>query len=305
VAREAAEDKQEIEKKRIYDRLQIQRTARNKRETGRLDREEEAQKNRERERDQNRRRYSRPIYDQDGSVTDSYTGENIGMVSSGGNNGSGGRGGRGGIVSSGRSGLGGGAGGSRLPESFNPSSSRLEEVAGVGPAGIAATNVARAATQAYNKQIKDAAAAAAKTSINFVKDYAPKVGYIVGTPPRELAATATGRLAGLGFSKQGAEERFNYYRTGLNKIGNAGANLATGLAGAFLGSAAAKAAKAAPTSVGGKLLGVAGQLGKDVFDVINPKQYVSAAADEAATLTGAALYDPRMAGMNFSTKTKK
>ena len=126
----------------------------------------------------------------------------------------------------------------------------------------------------------------------------------MGTPPRELAATATGRLSGLGFSKQGAEERFNYYRTGLNKLGNAGANLATGLAGAFLGTAAAKAAKAAPTSVGGKLLGVAGQLGKDVFDVINPKQYVSAAADEAATLTGAALYDPRMAGMNFKT-TKK
>ena len=315
VAREAAEDKQEGytnakgehvdgEKDRIHKRLQAQRNARNVRETERLTGEEAAQKNRETARDQNRRRYSRPIYDQDGSVTDSYSGENIGMVSSGGNNGSGGRGGRGGIVSSGRSGLGGGAGGSRLPESFNPSSSRLEEVAGVGPAGIAATNAARAATQAYNNQIKNAVATGAKTSIDFIKDYAPKVGYIVGTPPRELAATATGRLSGLGFSKQGAEERFNYYRTGLNKLGNAGANLATGLAGAFLGTAAAKAAKAAPTSVGGKLLGVAGQLGKDVFDVINPKQYVSAAADEAATLTGAALYDPRMAGMNFKT-TKK
>ena len=302
VAREAAEDKQEIEKERIHKRLQAQRTARNVRETERLTGEEAAQKNRETERDQNRRRYSRPIYNQDGSVTDSYSGENINTVSSGGNNGSGSRGSRG-IVSSGRLGSGGG-GGSRLPESFNPSSSRLEEIAGVGPAGVIASNAAHAATQAYNNQIKNAVATGAKTSIDFIKDYAPKVGYIVGTPPRELAATATGRLSGLGFSKQGAEERFNYYRTGLNKLGNAGANLATGLAGAFLGSAAAKAAKAAPTSVGGKLLGVAGQLGKDVFDVINPKQYVSAAADEAATLTGAALYDPRMAGMNFKT-TKK
>ena len=221
LAREAAEDKQEKEKQRIYDRLQIQRTARNTRETGRLDKEEEAQKNRERERDQKRRRYSRPIYDQDGSVTDSFSGENIGMVSSGGNNGSGSRG----IVSSGRSGLGGGAGGSRLPESFNPSSSRLEEVAGVGPAGIAATNAAHAATQAYNKQIKDAAAAAAKNTINFVKDYAPKVGYIVGTPPRELAATATGRLAGLGYSDEGALNRFKYYRQGLDTVRNSAKGL--------------------------------------------------------------------------------
>lgn len=305
VAREAAEDRQEGkttatkvgdktvyrqeggEKERIHNRLQSQRDARNAREANRLRGEEEAQKNREKQRDINRRRYSRPIYGQDGSVTDSYTGDPIGYQ--GGNQ-------SGGNMSSGRSGLGGGGGGgggSPIPESFKGSLNRLDEIA-AGITALAGTEL--------GKHIKKFAINAGSEAINFAKTQAPKIGYIALTPPRTLAAAATGRLSGLGYSKEGAIDTFNYYRNMIGGLGKAGGTLLTGLAGTAagqkVGTAAGKAAGKVASWVGP--LGI--KLGKDVVGALDPAGHVDAFADEAALNTGAALWDPRMLSYNIKSK---
>ena len=305
VAREAAEDRQEGEttatkvgektvyrqvggeKERIHNRLQSQRDARNAREANRLRGEEEAQKNREKERDINRRRYSRPIYNQDsGDVTDSYTGLNIGNQrgnQSGGN------------MSSGRSGLGGGGGGggSSIPESFKGSLNRLDEIA-AGISAIAGTEL--------GKHIKKFAINAGSEAINCAKNQATKIVYIALTPPRTLAAAATGRLRGLGYSKEGAIDTFNYYRNMIGGLGKAGGTLLTGLAGTAagqkVGTAAGTAAGKAASWVGP--LGI--KLGKDVVGALDPAGHVDAFADEAALNTGAAVWDPRMLSYNIKSK---
>ena len=137
---------------------------------------------------------------------------------------------------------------------------------------------------------------AAREAIDFTKVYAPKVGYIALTPPKELAATVTGRLGGLGFSKEGAQDRFNYYRNMLHGVGNLGGGLL--------------AASGVGTKIGGaidklNLNSTAVNAGKNLLGALQPDKFIGAAADEAATLTGAALYDPRMAGMNFRSRAIK
>jgi len=294
VAREAAEDRNEGsyvqydsdepgkptyvpgEKDTIHKRLQAQRNRRNAREAERLDAEEKAQENREKERDINRRRYSRPIYNQDGSVTDSYTGKNIGNQ---GRNRS--------------DNQGDGGGGSSIPESFKGSLNRLDEIA-AGITAIAGTEL--------GKHIKDFAVNAGSEAINFAKNYAPKIGYIALTPPRTLAAAATGRLSGLGYSKEGAIDTFNYYRNMIGGLGKAGGTLLTGLAGTAagqkVGTAAGKAAGKVASWVGP--LGI--KVGKDVVGALDPAGHVDAFADEAALNTGAALWDPRMLSYNIKSK---
>tara|TARA_R110002126_G_scaffold46115_6_gene130108 strand:- start:4379 stop:5902 length:1524 start_codon:yes stop_codon:yes gene_type:complete len=306
VAREAAEDRQEGEttatkvddktvyrqvggeKERIHNRLQSQRDARNAREADRLRGEEEAQKNREKERDINRRRYSRPIYNQDsGDVTDSYTGLNIGNQrgnQSGGN------------MSSGRSGLGGGGGGgggSSIPESFKGSLNRLDEIA-AGISAIAGTEL--------GKHIKKFAINAGSEAINFAKTQAPKIGYIALTPPRVLAAAATGRLSGLGYSKEGAIDTFNYYRNMIGGLGKAGGTLLTGLAGTAAGQKVGTAAGTAAGKVASWVGPLGIKVGKDVVGALDPAGHVDAFADEAALNTGAALWDPRMLSYNIKSK---
>jgi len=294
VAREEAEDRNEGsyvqyesdeegkptyvpgEKDRIHKRLQAQRNRRNSREAERLAGEEKAQENREKERDINRRRYSRPIYNQDGSVTDSYTGKNIGNQ---GRNRS--------------DNQGDGGGGSSIPESFKGSLNRLDEIA-AGISAIAGTEL--------GKHIKDFAVNAGSEAINFAKNYAPKIGYIALTPPRTLAAAATGRLSGLGYSKEGAIDTFNYYRNMIGGLGKAGGTLLTGLAGTAagqkVGTAAGKAAGKVASWVGP--LGI--KVGKDVVGALDPAGHVDAFADEAALNTGAALWDPRMLSYNIKSK---
>jgi hypothetical protein len=290
VAREAAEDKREGytdsegnhvdgEKDRIHKRGQAQRDARNAREADRLRGEGVAQDNREKERDQNRRRYSR------GSPTNQNSSPSI---SSGGSN-----------V---KYGLGGGqsigGGGKHIPESFKGSLNRLDEIASGISGAMDAIDL--------GKHIKDFAVNAAGEAIDFTKIYAPKIGYIALTPPKVLAAAATGRLAGLGYSKEGSVDTFNYYRNMIAGLGKAGGNLLTGLAATAAGQKLGTAAGKVGTAVGKVIDKIPGgrigmQVGKDVVGALDPEGHINAFADEAATLAGAAMYDPRMAGLNFKT----
>lgn len=127
-----------------------------------------------------------------------------------------------------------------------------------------------------NDKVRKGAIAAAKNSVEFIKKYGP----LAIVPPKELAAGAVGRQAGLGFSREGAQERFNYYRKGLDTARNA----AKGLIG-----------------FGANLFGlpkVGNAINKGI-DVATNLPGMGAAADEFATLSGAAAWDPRMAGLNF------
>lgn len=253
VAREAAEDKQEGytnakgehvdgEKDRIHKRRQAQRDARNAREADRLRGEGVAQNNREIERDQNRRRYSR------GSTTNQNRSPS---VSSGGSN-----------V---RYGLGGGEsiGGGGAVQGMN------EGMASGIAGGLMLPFLA-------NDKVRKGVIAATENSWNFMKKYGP----LLAVPPKELAAGAMGRQAGLGFSREGAQERFNYYRKGLDTARNA----AKGLIG-----------------FGANLFGlpkVGSAINKGI-DVTTNLPGMAAVADETATMAGAMAWDPRLAGMNF------
>ena len=172
-------------------------------------------------------------------------------------------------------------------ESYNPGKYNYLQEAGSGISGV---------LKPVLDPLGSWAQGAAREAIDFTKVYAPKVGYIALTPPKELAATVTGRLGGLGFSKEGAQDRFNYYRNMLHGVGNLGGGLL--------------AASGVGTKIGGaidklNLNSTAVNAGKNLLGALQPDKFIGAAADEAATLTGAALYDPRMAGMNFRSRAIK
>jgi hypothetical protein len=274
------------EKNIIHNRLQSQRNAQNAREAERLAGEEKAQENREKARDLNRRKNSHPIYHQkSGVVTDSVTGKKIGQQ-------------RGEDDDSNSDSS------ETTNENFKSLLGRLDEIASGVAGGIGLIGSSDLA-----KQAKTFAVNAGKESINFAKNYAPKIGYIALTPPRTLAAAATGRMGSgdLGFSKQGAQNTFDYYRGMIGGLGRAGSNLATGLVGTAggqkLSGVAGKAGGIVDKAINKIPLGRIGvQLGKDVVASMDPEEHLNAAADEAATLTGAALYDPRMAGQNFKSR---
>ena len=275
----------------IAEHQQSLRTQRNEREAKRLEIEQEAQQNRETERDVLRTRYSRPIYDKDsGTVRDSYTGKRIGYQNVNNTDGN---------MSSSRFGLGGGGGsgngggGGRIPESFNGSLNRLDEIA-AGISAIAGTDL--------GKHIKDFAVDRTGEAIDFLKTQAPKVGYIALTPPRVLAAAATGRLSGLGYSKDGAIDTFNYYRNMIGGLGKAGGNLLTGLAGTAAGQKVGTAAGKVAGKVASWVGPIGIQAGKDVVGALDPEGHINAFADEAANLAGAALYDPRLLSFNIKSK---
>ena len=266
------------------------RAKRNKRREDKLKQDETDQTNREREKELNRRKNARPLYSQKtGSVTDSRTGEIIGRTRA--------------FDSDSSSGSGDGSG-ETTNENFKSLLGRLDEIASGVSGGIGLIGSSDLA-----KQVKGFAVNAGNESINFAKNYAPKIGYIALTPPRTLAAAATGRMGSgdLGYSKEGSKNTFDYYRNMIGGLGRAGSNLATGLAGTVggqkLSGVAGKAGgivdKAINKIPGGRI-GV--QLGKDVVALMDPEEHLNAAADEAATLTGAALYDPRMAGQNFKSR---
>ena len=172
-------------------------------------------------------------------------------------------------------------------ESYNPGKYNYLQEAGSGISGV---------LKPVLDPLGSWAQGAAREAIDFTKVYAPKVGYIALTPPKELAATVTGRLGGLGFSKEGAQDRFNYYRNMLHGVGNLGSGLlaASGV-GSKIGGAIDKL----------NLNSTAVAAGKNLLGALQPDKFINAAADEAATLTGAALYDPRMAGMNFRSRAIK
>ena len=127
-----------------------------------------------------------------------------------------------------------------------------------------------------NDKVRKGVIAATEDSWKFIKKYGP----LFAVPPKELAAGAVGRQAGLGFSREGAQERFNYYRKGLDTA----RNVAKGLIG-----------------FGANLFGlpkVGSAINKGI-DVTTNLPGMAAVADEAATMAGAAAWDPRMAGFNF------
>jgi hypothetical protein len=305
VARETAEDTQEGEttpikvvdkivytqkggeKNRIHNRLQSQRNARNEREAERLAGEEKAQENREKERNLNRRKYSRPIYNQKtGEVTDSITGKKIGQQRGENDNSS----------------SDGDGSSTATHESFKGSLNRLDEIA----AGISA-GIGLIGSSDYAQHLKKFAVNAGREAIDFTKTYAPKIGYMALTPPKVLAAAATGRMAGLGYSKEGALDTFNYYRNMIGGLGKAGGNLLTGLAATAGGRAAGGVAGKAGTIAGKALDKIPGgriglRLGKDVVGSLDPDGHVNAVADEAANFAGAAMWDQRLLSLNIKSR---
>jgi hypothetical protein len=113
-----------------------------------------------------------------------------------------------------------------------------------------------------------------------ISDVAKGAGAFAATPPREQMAATTGRLAGLGFSNQGIEDRMKYYKSVIGGI-NPLAWMATAAGGA------ANTAAKGGSVVGGGLLG-----GLASFT----KQWADATTEEPAKLMTAALYDPRSLG---------
>jgi hypothetical protein len=119
-------------------------------------------------------------------------------------------------------------------------------------------------------------------------------------------------MAGLGYSKQGAKDRFDYYRTKIDQapgaltgiIGDAASllkNVAPGLSNT-LGKSAGKVVGAITGSKLAKMgSAVAGSnTGKALFGAA--KTYGRATADEAARLMTGALYDPRSVSLPLGSE---
>ena len=172
-------------------------------------------------------------------------------------------------------------------------------------------NIKQGPKRDLDADLKTLAVKAGQFGIDTAKG-ALKLGTLVAIPPEELLATATGRMAGLGYSKQGAKNRFDYYRTKIDQapgaltgiIGDAGSllkNLAPGLSNT-LGKSAGKALDAITNSKLAKMgSAVAGSnTGKAIFGAA--KTYGRATADEAARLMTGALYDPRSVSLPLGSE---
>jgi hypothetical protein len=172
-------------------------------------------------------------------------------------------------------------------------------------------NIKQGPKRDLDADLKTLAVKAGQFGIDTAKG-ALKLGTLIAIPPEELITTATGRMAGLGYSKQGAKDRFDYYRTKIDQapgaltgiIGDAASllkNVAPGLSNT-LGKSAGKVVGAITGSKLAKMgSAVAGSnTGKALFGAA--KTYGRATADEAARLMTGALYDPRSVSLPLGSE---
>ena len=172
-------------------------------------------------------------------------------------------------------------------------------------------NIKQGPKRDLDADLKTLAVKAGQFGIDTAKG-ALKLGTLIAIPPEELITTATGRMAGLGYSKQGAKDRFDYYRSKIDQapgaltgiIGDAASllkNVAPGLSNT-LGKSAGKVVGAITGSKLAKMgSAVAGSnTGKALFGAA--KTYGRATADEAARLMTGALYDPRSVSLPLGSE---
>ena len=172
-------------------------------------------------------------------------------------------------------------------------------------------NIKQSTKRDFDTDMKSLAVKTGQFGIDTAKN-ALKLGTLIAIPPEELASTATGRMAGLGYSKQGAEKRFDYYRTKIDQVPGALAGLVSD-AGSLLknyvpglsnvvGKTVGKAVNAVTNSKLGKMGSAVADSNTGKAIASAAQTYGRAASDEAAKLMTGALYDPRSVSLSLGSE---